>query len=127
MATPTKTVVITCAKEGCTNTFVPKNAQHGFCSTRCRRSARGAGWRFVREAALLRDNDTCQDCHETDCKLEVHHRVPLCKGGDNRLYNLTTLCKSCHRSKHRTWKLSISWEVLDALRPQQNRGGYHAA
>src|SRR3954454_1168079 len=134
MAQQAETIEIECANPNCHNLFVPKNAQHGFCSAHCRRAARGTSWRFVREAALIRDQDTCQDCRATECALEVHHITPLCKGGDNSLANLTALCKCCHRIRHKTWRnltqIDISEEirrVVNAIRPQASTGGYCAA
>lgn len=112
MAAPTGQ--IECRNRSCTNVFAPKNAQHGFCSETCRRAARGSQWRQVRKAALRRDSHTCQDCKAAECRLEVHHLVPLCKGGDNKLYNLLTLCVICHRSRHRTWKQALRKEVQHA-------------
>jgi len=32
-------------------------------------------------------------------KMEVDHRVPWSKGGDDGLYNLVPLCKPCNRAK----------------------------
>jgi 5-methylcytosine-specific restriction endonuclease McrA len=121
-----------CARDGCTSTFVPKNAQHGFCSPKCRRAARGAGWRFVREAALRRDKDTCQDCAAEDCPLEVHHIIALCKGGSNKLTNLVSLCRGCHKARHKSWEVPQVVEELveaigSALRPKQGRRCTHAA
>src|SRR5690242_16484087 len=101
---------IECANPKCHNTFVPKNAQHGFCCEHCRREARGSQWRKFRNAALRRDQFTCKDCGATECRLEVHHLCPLSKGGSNRLYNLLTLCVKCHRQRHRTWKITKQWE-----------------
>jgi 5-methylcytosine-specific restriction endonuclease McrA len=102
---------VECANVNCHNVFTPKNAQHGFCSQACRRAARRTEWKFICEVALMRDHDTCQDCHDTNCPLEVHHITPLCKGGDNKLTNLTSLCKPCHRLRHRTWKQSVMKEA----------------
>lgn len=121
------TVQIECAREGCYNSFTPKNAQHGFCSAKCRRAARGSHWRFIREAVLIRDQDTCQDCNSTDCPLDVHHLIPLCKRGTNRLYNLVSLCRCCHRQRHRSWKENEAYEAKDALRSREDEGGYYAA
>lgn len=42
--------------------------------------------------------DECQMCGATDCKLDVHHIVPLSAGGTNESWNLMTLCESCHRT-----------------------------
>ena len=135
MAEQTLAGNIECARDGCDNIFRPKNAQHGFCSPKCRRAARGSGWRFVREAALIRDEDTCQDCAATECSLEVHHLVALCRGGDNKLTNLVSLCRECHRARHRSWKIVEAIKgaedqvkgLVDALRADKSRGYAHAA
>ena len=132
MQTATTTKQIECRNSGCDNMFTPKNAQHGFCSEQCRRAARGAQWGKIRKAALRRDGYTCQDCTAKDCRLEVHHCIPLCMGGDNRLYNLLTLCSGCHKLRHRSWKLARTWEVMDALkrekvRARQGKGAYRRA
>jgi len=69
-----------------------------------------ADWRFlwpsVRDKVLERDNYTCQVCgfkgDSWGSNLEVHHIVPLHKGGkclDPE--NLITLCKKCHRKTFR--------------------------
>jgi 5-methylcytosine-specific restriction endonuclease McrA len=113
-----------CANPRCHNLFTPKSAQHGFCCEKCRRQARGSQWRKFRNAALRRDQWTCQDCTAHDCRLEVHHLHPLCKGGTHKLANLLTLCVKCHRARHRSWKSwkqAISWELEDvyaARRPE---------
>jgi|KBSMisStandDraft_5_1062788.scaffolds.fasta_scaffold28045_9 hypothetical protein len=38
-----------------------------------------------------------------DHELDMHHILPLGKGGDDTLDNVTTLCKwgDCHKLKHR--------------------------
>ena len=102
---------IKCRNQKCETTFVPRCAQHGFCSEKCRRSARGNLWKVVREVAIERDEHTCQDCHTTDTRLEVHHLLALCFGGTNALYNLITLCPTCHRARHRTWKSQAQTEA----------------
>lgn len=38
-------------------------------------------------------------CGSTE-SLAVHHIRPLSHGGDNRNYNLLTLCWKCHRAEH---------------------------
>jgi 5-methylcytosine-specific restriction endonuclease McrA len=112
MAQQAETIKIECANPNCHNLFTPKNAQHGFCSAKCRRAARGTSWRFVREAALIRDKDACQDCQASGCALDVHHLTPLCKGGDNNLANLVSLCKVCHRIRHKSWGKSIKVDTI---------------
>ncbi|MCK4257409.1 MAG: HNH endonuclease [Halanaerobiales bacterium] len=50
----------------------------------------------LRKAAILRDNNTCQMCYKTNCKIEVHHIIPKRLKGDNSIYNLISLCEECH-------------------------------
>jgi 5-methylcytosine-specific restriction protein A len=58
----------------------------------------GHRWRQIR-ARFVRDNPLCVECLKQD-KLtpveEVHHIVPLSKGGTHAKSNLMALCKSCH-------------------------------
>lgn len=64
---------------------------------------------------LRRDNFTCQDCGEfhaylnsnglyvpaSDGELEIHHIVPVSVGGGDEPGNLVTLCKQCHKDRHK--------------------------
>lgn len=64
---------------------------------------------YVVAAALLR---ACNRCEVPGCArelflrddgtpyLEVHHLVPLSKGGTDTLSNVAALCPSCHREMH---------------------------
>jgi 5-methylcytosine-specific restriction endonuclease McrA len=96
--------VVECANPECGISFAKKRSNHYCCSAKCRRAVRGSAWRWVREAVLIRDQDTCQTCEATDCPLDAHHKTPLCYGGTNDLDNLVSLCKPCHHKEHRTWK-----------------------
>jgi len=63
----------------------------------------GPDWKMQARKARERDNNTCQRCGKKQFKpkLHVHHITPRRKFKSmrraNRLYNLTTLCNSCHR------------------------------
>lgn len=64
---------------------------------------------------LRRDNFTCQDCGElhaeynenniaiptSDGQLEIHHIIQVQHGGSDAPDNLITLCKECHKDRHR--------------------------
>jgi 5-methylcytosine-specific restriction endonuclease McrA len=58
----------------------------------------------LRVRCLLRDHFRCTECgKENDAEnLDMHHILPLGKGGDDKLENVTTLCKwgDCHKAKH---------------------------
>lgn len=56
-----------------------------------------------RKAVVLsRDGYRCQYCGvgvQDGAILEVDHRIPIAKGGCNRVSNLITACRDCNRSK----------------------------
>jgi 5-methylcytosine-specific restriction protein A len=58
----------------------------------------GKTWRKIR-GLFIAAHPLCETCKEqgrlTPAK-EVHHIIPLAKGGDNNPSNLMSLCKSCH-------------------------------
>jgi 5-methylcytosine-specific restriction endonuclease McrA len=97
-----------CANPSCDNEFTPRTHIHSFCSDECRRAVRGSEYRRQRARALLRDGFACTECQiaeaESEHPLECHHKQPLCKGGDHSLGNLQTLCRTCHKEKHKTWR-----------------------
>ena len=85
-------------------------------------------WQTIRWECFERDKHTCQKCGVGPKKemrdvvtnydnvtrkyqyeireisippnIEVHHIVPLSKGGNNQLENLITLCYDCHKKEH---------------------------
>lgn len=59
-------------------------------------SHHGPTWERQRDRALERDDHACQMCETNDGKLDVHHIVPVVAGGMNGLWNLITLCPTCH-------------------------------
>ena len=54
-------------------------------------------WRSRRYEALKRDGFKCRHCPSRK-DLQVHHIVPLEKGGTDDLSNLLTLCDECHKT-----------------------------
>ena len=53
-------------------------------------------WEQVRRRVLRRDGWRCTKCAKAG-RLEVHHQVPLHRGGEPwALSNLATLCRDCH-------------------------------
>lgn len=56
-----------------------------------------------REAVFARDNWTCQECKIKGGELNAHHIKPFAYFPDLRLAidNGLTLCKICHKDKHR--------------------------
>ncbi len=56
------------------------------------------GKKNIREFIFKRDNYKCLACPSKD-KLEIDHIVPISRGGENKIGNLQTLCKSCNSRK----------------------------
>jgi len=56
------------------------------------------GRKIIRGFIFKRDGNKCLKCGSNK-KLTVDHIVPINKGGENKLFNLQTLCKSCN-----SWK-----------------------
>ncbi|MFD8589102.1 HNH endonuclease [Streptomyces sp. NPDC059637] len=76
----------------------------------------------VREAIKLRykildrDRRTCQDCGRTPAQgasLQIHHVLPVHKGGKNDEENLITLCIQCHGGRHALMGLAPKDELLN--------------
>ncbi|MBC8231815.1 HNH endonuclease [bacterium] len=55
----------------------------------------------LRLACLTRDDFACQKCNKKETLLEAHHIVWKTKGGKDSIYNLITLCFSCHDKVHK--------------------------
>jgi len=60
---------------------------------------RGHEWFEIRDKVLKRDDFTCVNCG-SGSNLIVHHIVPISEQGTNRLSNLVSLCRECHRLAH---------------------------
>jgi len=66
-----------------------------------------------RTRILERDNYVCQNC-ESNNNLEVHHIIPISKGGDKSDENLCTLCFDCHINiAHRETTSDVNYETID--------------
>jgi hypothetical protein len=56
-----------------------------------------------RRKQFLEQKPFCEEClsdYNDNVILQVHHIIPISKGGSHKLDNLKVLCKSCHQSKH---------------------------
>ena len=62
----------------------------------------GRAWKRIR-ARYIKAHPLCEECQKQG-KLtpveEVHHIIPLSKGGTNKYSNLMSLCQSCHTKTH---------------------------
>lgn len=84
-------------------------------------------WSTISKRIRKRDKYTCQDCGARSAgrarvKFNVHHIIPLTKGGKTRDDNLITLCRECHKKRHHKVKkkkegvkmVDISQELITA-------------
>lgn len=55
------------------------------------------GWR---EAAIREKGNSCEICGWAEASCDVHHRVPISRGGQNTLLNSIVLCPNHHRIAH---------------------------
>jgi 5-methylcytosine-specific restriction endonuclease McrA len=49
---------------------------------------------------LIRLDKGCSNCGWKEAACDIHHILPLKKGGKNEHKNLTVLCPNCHRLAH---------------------------
>ena len=60
-------------------------------------------WWELRDLVFKRDKGMCIACAQQGRRTsgkEVHHIVPLARGGSNTMSNLVTLCLTCHERRH---------------------------
>ena len=58
----------------------------------------GRAWKRIRDR-YIKAHPLCEECQKSGRLTpaeEVHHILPLSKGGGNEASNLMALCKSCH-------------------------------
>lgn len=58
----------------------------------------GRSWKRIRDR-YIKAHPLCEECDKNGrivAAEEVHHILPLSKGGGNETSNLMALCKSCH-------------------------------
>lgn len=63
----------------------------------------GRSWRKLRER-YAREHPACEICWKEGRLTpteEVHHIIPLSRGGKNAYDNLMSLCRSCHAKLHK--------------------------
>jgi len=62
----------------------------------------GRAWRRIRDQ-YVKTHPFCEECFKRGILVpvdEVHHIVPVSRGGTNNPSNLMSLCKSCHNKIH---------------------------
>jgi 5-methylcytosine-specific restriction endonuclease McrA len=61
------------------------------------RSKRTKFSKSIRVEILRRDDNKCQECGSTS-QLEIHHIMPVSRGGSDEMSNLITLCRQCNNA-----------------------------
>lgn len=69
---------------------------------------------LLRTTTLNRDGNCCVTCFRSDDELQIHHIVPVSKGGKDDILNLVTLCKQCHVQVHKNGEEKYA-ETFQAL------------
>lgn len=62
----------------------------------------GRAWKRIRDS-YVKTHPFCEQCFENGILVpveEVHHIVPIAKGGTHARDNLKSLCRSCHNKIH---------------------------
>jgi hypothetical protein len=76
----------------------------------------------MRENILERDDHQCKYCEVglPVATLEVHHIIPVSKGGRHVPDNLVTLCERCHKALHRLSAVDgLSCWILDVAQDEE--------
>lgn len=92
------------------------DCQRGRDREKNQRSAhyRTRSWRDIRRDCVARDGHHCIVCTGT-YRLTAHHMIALADGGPDQLWNLTTLCQSCHAHVERQLRHGIPIECCPVL------------
>lgn len=59
----------------------------------------GASDQFARKRLINKHGNVCQKCRYTG-NIELHHIIPVSRGGSNKDDNLILLCEKCHAEIH---------------------------
>lgn len=62
----------------------------------------GRSWKRIRDR-YIKLHPFCEECEKNDLLTkakEVHHIIPLSRGGTHDTSNLLSLCRSCHNKLH---------------------------
>lgn len=75
---------------------------------------------------FIKEHPICQYCG--NLATQVHHLIPIAKGGDNRINNLIPLCDKCHsliEGKHfdAAWKEAQKAGIERAKKEGKFKGG----
>lgn len=69
---------------------------------------------LLKEQVLARDKHQCCACKNKK-NLEIDHIIPVSKGGESKIDNLQTLCRSCNRKKRNRVALATQEDAQRSL------------
>lgn len=77
---------------------------------------------IVKSSVLQRDRFKCQNekCETPGSELTMHHIKFQKNGGENKLKNCITLCKSCHKNFHRGKRSLTFWGMTYKITDKEN-------
>ncbi len=84
-------------------------------------------WKEKAQYIKKRDNYTCQNCGETDCILDVHHKNYILGKNPWEIPSryLITLCRLCHKNEHKGKKINEFYITLEEFREKRKEiGGF---
>jgi len=76
---------------------------HGGKVSKIQKHTYPENWREIAANKKRAVGNVCQRCESSD-RLDVHHILPLSRGGNNSDFNLIVLCHKCHKKRHRNNK-----------------------
>ena len=71
-------------------------------------------WEERKKEVYEQNQTQCSKCDSSIKKLHVHHKIPLSRGGNNKISNLTLLCEDCHSMVHGGRDISIDFKSADS-------------
>jgi len=80
-------------------------------------------WEVRVQRVQKRDKFRCRSCQSVSRVLQVHHIIPVGKGGTHHLHNLTTLCRGCHLKEH-PWIVTNNCSTTTKQRTQSHDSQY---
>lgn len=86
--------------KNCAKTYTSKNINTKYCSKRCSDKCSHNKRKLdaeQREKVDILKSRGCEICNWDKASRDIHHLIPVSKGGTNDLTNLITLCPNHHR------------------------------
>jgi 5-methylcytosine-specific restriction endonuclease McrA len=83
--------------------------------------------RYINEGLYneLRSIKNCEVCGKKKKEkgsLEIHHKIPVSKGGNGFRENLVVVCLECHERLDRESGVDKRWEALSKKKNQNSKG-----